>query len=86
MRGETYLINHPSLAILSRPTGGKRLPVTVPAGSRVRVLEGPMDGTRLVEVDWDGDIVLMFTEDLRNHGTLISQAPVTRDDGRRSAD
>ena len=81
MRGETYRINIPALAILSRPEGGKRLPVTVPAGSVVSVLEGPLNGTRLVEVDWDGDVVLMFTEDLRKQGTLIEQAAVASHDG-----
>lgn len=73
MRGETYQINSPSLAILSRPDGGKRLPITVPSGSIVTVVAGPLNGTRLVEVDWDGDIMLMFTEDLRKQGTLIEQ-------------
>ena len=74
MRGETYRINIPSLAILSRPGGGKRLPLTVPSGSIVTVVDGPLNGTRLVEVDWDGDIVLMFTQDLQRLGTLIEQA------------
>ena len=74
MRGETYRINIPALAILFRRGGGKRLPLTVPAGSLVRVVDGPLNGTRLVEVDWDGDLMLMFTEDLRNHGTLIERA------------
>ena len=81
MRGETYRINIPALAILFRPEGGKRLPLTVPTGSLVRVVDGPLNGTRIVEVDWDGDLVLMFTEDLRNHGTLIEQAAVASQDG-----
>ena len=81
MRGETYRINIPSLAILSRPGGGKRLPLTIPTGSLVSVLAGPLNGTRLVEVDWDGDIVLMFTEDLRKQGTLIEQAALASQDG-----
>ena len=83
MRGETYRINSPSVAILSRPSGGKRVTVTIPAGSLVRVLEGPLNGTRLVEVDWEGDIVLMFTGDLRGHATLISQAANQDGKGQR---
>ena len=70
MKGETYRINSPTLAILSRPDG-KRLPKTVPVGAIVTVVAGPLDGTRLVEVEWDDDILLMFTVDLREAGTLV---------------
>lgn len=70
MRGETYRIVGPILAILSR-SDGKRLPITIPIGAIVTVVNGPLNGTRLVEVEWDGDTVLTFTTDLREHGTLL---------------
>ena len=53
---------------------GKRIPVTVPKGAVVKVMNGPLDGTRLVDVEWDGEAVMMFTVDLRERGTLIAQA------------
>jgi hypothetical protein len=37
-------------------------------------MNGPLDGTRLVDVEWDGEAVMMFTVDLRERGTLIAQA------------
>ena len=73
MQGEYYKLNAPTLAIMSLPNG-KRIPVTVPKGALVKVVNGPLDGTRLVDVEWDGEAVMMFTVDLRERGTLIAQA------------
>jgi hypothetical protein len=73
MRSENYRIDNSSLAILSR-SDGKRLPITVPVGAVVTIIAGPLNGARLVEVEWDGDTVLMFSEDLRENGTLLSQS------------
>lgn len=70
VQGETYRIDSPILAILSRPDG-KRLPISIPKGSTVTVVSPPLNGTRLVEINWDGDIVLTFTTDLRENGTHI---------------
>jgi hypothetical protein len=73
MKGERYRVDTPTLAILSLPNG-KRIAQTVPKGAVVTVVNGPLDGTRLVDVEWDGKTVMMFTIDLRERGTLISQA------------
>ena len=73
MQGEYYKLNTPTLAIMSLPNG-KRIPVTVPKGAVVMVVNGPLDGTRLVDVEWDGEAVMMFTIDLRERGTVIAQA------------
>jgi hypothetical protein len=73
MQGEYYKLNTPTLAIMSLPNG-KRIPVTVPKGAVVMVVNGPLDGTRLVDVEWDAEAVMMFTIDLRERGTLIAQA------------
>ena len=45
-----------------------------PKGAVVKVVNGPLDGTRLVDVEWDGDAVMMFTIELRERGTQIAQA------------
>ena len=37
------------------------------------------DGTRLVDVEWDGQMVMMFTVDLRERGTLIKQGSAQHD-------
>jgi hypothetical protein len=70
MRSETYRIKDPCLAIVLK-LHGKRVSVTIPDGAEVTVVNGPLDGTGMVEVEWEGDIILMFTADLRTSGTLV---------------
>jgi hypothetical protein len=53
------------------PAERKRIPVTVPKGTVVTVVNGPLDGTRL---RGDGDAVMMFTRDLRERRMIIAQA------------
>jgi hypothetical protein len=72
MKGEYYRLNVPALAIMSLPNG-KRIPVTVPKGAVLKVVNGPLDGTRLVDVEWDGETIMMFTADVRERGTLTAQ-------------
>jgi len=42
-------------------------------GEVVTVTKGPLDGTRMVEVLWQGKTGLMFTMELREHAELISE-------------
>jgi hypothetical protein len=39
----------------------------------VTVTNGPLDGTRMVEVLWQDKTVLMFTMELREHAELLSE-------------
>jgi len=50
---------------------GRRATVTVPKDAIVTVVGGPLDETRLVDVEWGGETVMMFTTDLRDRGTVI---------------
>ena len=61
----------PTLAILTA-ADGKRIPVTVPKNAIVTVKAGPLDGTRLVDVEWDGEMLMMFTVDLRERGAPVN--------------
>ena len=42
-------------------------------GDVVTVTNGPLDGTRIVEVLWHDETALMITAELREHGELLSQ-------------
>jgi hypothetical protein len=50
----------------------QRIPVTVPKNAIVTIKAGPLDGTRLIDVEWDGQLVMMFTVDLRERGERIN--------------
>jgi hypothetical protein len=69
MIGQQYRIKTPTLAILEQD--GQKLPLTIPLHARIRLLDGPLDGNRLVDVEWEGKRVMMFTTDIRERGELV---------------
>jgi hypothetical protein len=52
VRGQRYSLNTPTLAIIQHD--GENCPTTVPNGAVVKVVNGPLDGNRLVDILWDG--------------------------------
>ena len=69
MISQRFRIKTPTLAICERQ--GRRETMYVPTGDIVVVVNGPLDGTRLVDVEWNGAKVMMFTIDLRERADLI---------------
>ena len=63
MAGQRFRITEPTIAMSQEHGRGTAL--TVSAGAIVEVHSGPLDGDRLVEVMWNGKMVMMFTQDLR---------------------
>jgi len=78
LRGDSYRLQSDSLAIRTT-SDGKRHTITVPFGTTVAVVEGPVAGRRLVEIDWDGENVLIFADDLQHsHGSFFSDERTLR--------
>jgi len=73
MRGKQYRMKTPTLAILS--CGDQRIPVTIPQGGTVEV-EVELNGNRLVDVRWEGKMVMMFTIDIQTRGELVKTKSV----------
>jgi signal transduction histidine kinase len=61
LRGDSYRLQSDSLAIRTA-CDGKRQTITVPSGTTVAI-GGPIGGRRLIEVDWNGEKVLLFADD-----------------------
>ena len=70
MIGRTYRIKTPTLAIMT--LDGQKIPVTIPLGSTVEVINTDINGNRLVDVTWEGKTVMMFTTDLRERGEVVT--------------
>jgi hypothetical protein len=56
---------------------GKRVAVSVPAETVVKVVSGPSEGSELVDVLWEGRMVLMFGIDLDVRGIEITEHAAT---------
>lgn len=72
MLGERYRLKTPTLAIMAND--GDRIAVTIPIHGEVEVVDGPMNGDRVVDVLWEGKTVMMFTTDLRELGERLDGA------------
>jgi hypothetical protein len=70
LTGTRFKLRTSSLAI--ETVNGQRIAVTVPAEAIIKVVSGPCDGGQLVDVLWEGRIVVMFGIDLDLHGTEIT--------------
>jgi hypothetical protein len=71
--GTRYKLRAPTLAIMTTPES-QRIPMTFPKNAILTITAGPLDGTRLVDVEWEGHVVMMFTIDLRERGSLVDTA------------
>ena len=69
-RGRRFLLTRTAIAIAERE--GRHSPITVPAGATIEVLGGPFDGTRLMDVRYEGERVMMFTDDMKTHTEILS--------------
>jgi hypothetical protein len=72
MIGKRFKLKKPLLA-LERPDGHSK-GFHLSPGDVITVKKGPLNGERIVDVEWDGRIVMMFTQDLRDHGEPIDDA------------
>ena len=72
MVSQRYRINTPLIVLLE--IDGLYTTRYSAIGEVVTVTKGPLDGTRMVEVQWQDKTALMFTMELREHAELISEA------------
>ena len=71
LTGKRFRLTTDTLAIDS--TGEKRIAVTVPAKQVIEVIRGPRpDDKRMVDVRWDGKVLVMFHEDIEDRGEEIA--------------
>jgi len=68
---QRFRIKTPTLAIVE--VDGQKTTMYVQTGEIVTVVNGPLDGMRLVDVDWNGRTAMMFTTDLRERADLIQE-------------
>jgi len=70
LTGKQFKLSTATVAIDS--SEGKRVAITIPADTTVKVVSGPTTGDRMVDALWDGRVVVMFAIDLRERGTDVT--------------
>ena len=72
MISQRFRIKTPIIVIVE--IDGLHTSLYTTAGEIVTITNGPLDGTRMVEVKWRDRTALMFTMELREHAELILEA------------
>jgi hypothetical protein len=72
LTGKRFRLTWDTLAIES--VDEKRIAITVPMGEIVEVIRGPRpDDTRMIEVRWNGKVLVMFAEDVEGRGSSSAE-------------
>ncbi len=74
LSGKRFKLETPTVAV--ETVGGKRVAVTVPAGETIKVVSGPRHGDRMMDVLWNGRIIMMFAVDVEERGTEVMEKAV----------
>ena len=69
MIGESYRLNKQTIGLSSE--GGNRTSVLIPKNAVVTIIDGPLNGNRMVNVKWEDLTIMIFVEDLRERGTPL---------------
>ena len=67
--GEFFRLTRTAMAIAQRDS--RNVAIMVPEGAIIELLNGPFDGVRLMDVRYDGEVIMMFTNDMENHTEVI---------------
>ena len=71
--GQCFRLTRTAMAIAKRDT--RNVAIMIAEGSIIEVMGGPFDGKRLMDVRYDGELIMMFTDDMKTHTELIKGQP-----------
>ena len=63
--GEFFRLTRAAMAIAQRDK--RNVAIMIPNGAIIEVLGGPFDGVRLMDVRYNDEIIMMFTNDMETH-------------------
>jgi hypothetical protein len=69
-RHRSYLLRQPTIVVCQTPNGPKRF-VTLPSGAALQPISDAAESTPLLELHWDGCVVMMFRRHLEERATRI---------------
>jgi hypothetical protein len=68
--GQRYRLTRYALAIAQRDS--RNVAIMVPEGATIEVMGGPFDGSKLMDVKFNDEMVMMFTKDMQTHTERIT--------------
>ena len=50
----------------------RHVAIIIPEGAVIEVIRGPFNGTRLMDGKYNGEMVMMFTDDMKTHTQMLT--------------
>jgi hypothetical protein len=69
VQGKFFRLTRWAMAIAQRDS--RNAAIVVPEGAIIEVLGGPFDGVRLMDVHYNGETIMMFTNDMETHTEAV---------------
>jgi hypothetical protein len=70
LTGKRFELRTPTMAIDA--IDGKRVAITIPAGTTIKVVSGAREGDRMLDVLWEGRTYVMFATDVTDRGIDVT--------------
>jgi hypothetical protein len=67
--GQRFRLTREAMAIAQRDS--RNVAIMIPDGAIIEVIGGPFNGTRLMEVRYNDETIMMFTDDMKTHTELV---------------
>jgi hypothetical protein len=67
--GQRLRLTREAMAIVQR--NSRNVSIMIPEGAIIEIMGGPFNGTRLMDVRYNGEMIMMFTDDMKTHTELI---------------
>ena len=69
--GRRLRLTRTAMAIAQRDS--RNVAIMIPEGCLIEVIGGPFNGTRLMDVRYNGEMVMMFTDDMKTHTERVKE-------------
>lgn len=67
--GEFFRLTRIAMAVAQRDS--RNTAIMIPEGAVIELLNGPFDGVRLMDVRYEGETIMMFTNDMEHHTVAV---------------
>ncbi|HET9803768.1 MAG TPA: hypothetical protein VFP96_11060 [Candidatus Acidoferrum sp.] len=67
--GDFFRLTRTAMAIAQRDS--RNVAIMIPEGAVIELLDGPFDGVRLMDVRYNGEVIMMFTNDMEHHTEIV---------------
>jgi hypothetical protein len=68
-KGQRLRLTRYAMAIEQREE--RHVAIMIPEGAIIEVIGGPFNGTRLMDVRYNNEMIMMFTDDMKTHTELV---------------